>query len=115
MEETVIVNQQETASPAEIAVRIDEKVKQAVAEQPPAPVFSVEQVNQILLQNRPKTVIWFDYLRPDATRGSDRTFLMGVPDLRTAAEIEKAEQAILEQAAGAYVKVIITNWRGLLG
>jgi len=79
-----------------------------------APVsYTPEQVQEILDNVGPKVMVVFDYIRNDATRGTDRVFLRRLRDIRTVADIEEIEKRIIEQSQGALARVTITNWKAL--
>lgn len=60
-----------------------------------------------------KVMVVFDFMRQDGFKGTQRIFVNGVADLRTQADVEHVERMIAEN--GAFVSVIITNWKPLEG
>lgn len=60
-----------------------------------------------------KVMVVYDFMRQDGFKGTYRVFINGVADLRTQADVEHIERMIAEN--GAFVSVVITNWKPLEG
>jgi hypothetical protein len=60
-------------------------------------------------------MIVFDFVRGDGSKGTDRAFLHGVPDIRVRAQLEGIEKMIVDQSQGQIIRALITNWKSLEG
>jgi hypothetical protein len=91
-----------------------DEVNQAPAEAPaPVKLFTPEEVQQIIDNNGPKVMVVFDYIRQDATKGTERAFLNRMRDILTVQDIFEIEKGLVEQSKGTLVRVLITNWKAL--
>lgn len=82
---------------------------------------AVEAVRQAAIAENPepyvgprvKTVIWYDFARPDGTHGSTRIIVEGWNGIRTQSVLLSLEKALLERSNGDLTAVLIKNWKVL--
>jgi hypothetical protein len=103
--------------PTTKATRASARPAEPAANEETAAAAQQPQVNDAsaALQALPCVAVWFDYVRADATRGTDRVYIQGVYDIRFRVQLEEYERMIVEQSNGQILKAMITNWKSLEG
>ena len=79
----------------------------------PVKLFTPQEVQEIIDQNGPKVMVVFDYIRTDATKGTERAFINRLRDILTVQDVLQIEQQLVEQSQGTLARVMITNWKQL--
>ena len=113
MDTPVHPNSVETAPSENTEVLAAAEIAQPAESEQPVKLFTPEEVQELLDQNGPKVMVVFDYIRNDATKGTDRIFLNRARDILTTQDVLNVEKQLVDQSNGTLARVLITNWKPL--